>query len=807
MFIRKRRSRRFSTAPQLTEQLEQRQLLTPIHFAIDPQQDVRPISRFIYGVNQSLDGNYANGTLTRLGGNRWTAWNWENNASNAGSDWYFQNDGYLGGGSTPGGAVIPALQNASSRNAGTVLTVPINGYVAADKNGGGDVRNSGSNYLQTRFKQEIPAKGSAFTLTPDPTDAYVYQDEFVNWVNTNFPYGQTDPNRPIFFSLDNEPDLWASTHAAIHPAATTYAELMSKTIAFADAIKDVAPGSQVFGPVNYGWNGYVNLQNAPDAAGRDFHTWYLQQLAQAETTYGHRLVDALDVHWYPEATGGGIRITGSDTSDAVVAARLQAPRSLWDPTYTETSWITQWSTLGPIRLLPRLKDKIAQNYAGTKLAITEYNYGGGSHISGGIAQADVLGIFGREGVFAANEWALASNETFIQAGFRMFRNFDGANGSFGDMSIKATTDDIAGSSVYASLNSANANEMIVVALNKTSAPLPVVMQLGSVLPGATTSVYQLTSASASPQPAGTITIADPTNFAYTLPAYSVTTMRIVGLTSINQPPTVIAPATAAQSPVTGTSTSLSVLGGDDAGEAGLTYTWSAVGTPPAAVTFSANGTNAAKNTSVTFSAAGTYTLRAAISDGSLSASSDVTVTVNQTLTAIAITPATATVNTSTTKQFAATAKDQFGTALLNQPVFTWSIKSGTGTVSTTGLYTAPSTAGSAVIQATSAAVSGTAAISIVLPAPTAPTKLTLTAVSQSQINLAWTDNSNNESGFLVEQSLDGINFTLIATVGPNVRNWSATGLRANTRYYFRVRAFNAGGNSAYSNIANIRTKR
>jgi len=518
-------------------------------------------------------------------------------------------------------------------------------------------------------------------------------------------------------------------------------------------------------------------------------------------------VDALDVHWYPEATGGGIRITGSDTSDAVVAARLQAPRSLWDPTYTETSWITQWSTLGPIRLLPRLKDKIAQNYAGTKLAITEYNYGGGSHISGGIAQADVLGIFGREGVFAANEWALASNETFIQAGFRMFRNFDGANGSFGDVSVKATTDDIAGSSVYASLNSANANEMIVVALNKTSSALPVVMQLGSVLPGATTSIYQLTSASASPQPAGTITIADPANFAYTLPAYSVTTLRIVGLTSINQPPTVITPATAAQSPVTGTSTNLSVLGGDDAGETRLTYTWSVVGTPPAPVSFSANGTNAAKNTTATFAASGTYTLKATISDGSLSASSTVTVTVKQTLTAIAVTPATATINTSTTQQFTANAKDQFGAALLNQPTFTWSINSGAGTISTTGLYTAPATAGSAVIQAASATVSGTAAITIVLPAPAAPTKLTLTAVSQSQINLAWTDNSSNESGFLVEQSLDGINFTLIATVGPNVRTWSATGLRANTRYYFRVRAFNAGGNSAYSNIANIRTKR
>ena len=73
------------------EQLECRQVLATL-FAIDPLQDVHPISRFIYGVNESLDGNYSAGTATRLGGNRWTAYNWENNASNAGSDWYFQND-------------------------------------------------------------------------------------------------------------------------------------------------------------------------------------------------------------------------------------------------------------------------------------------------------------------------------------------------------------------------------------------------------------------------------------------------------------------------------------------------------------------------------------------------------------------------------------------------------------------------------------------------------------------------------------------------------------------------------------------
>jgi hypothetical protein len=97
-------------------------------------------------------------------------------------------------------------------------------------------------------------------------------------------------------------------------------------------------------------------------------------------------------------------------------------------------------------------------------------------------------------------------------------------------------------------------------------------------------------------------------------------------------------------------------------------------------------------------------------------------------------------------------------------------------------------------------------VTIVVPVPAAPTTLKLTAISRSQINLSWLDKSGNESGFLIERSLDGINFTQIAMVGPNVQTWAATGLLANTRYYFRVRAWNSGGNSAYSNTASVKTK-
>ena len=128
-----------------------------------------------------------------MGGNRWTAYNWVNNASNAGSDYIFQNDNYLGGGSTPGGALIPAINNAKANAAALLVTVPINGYVAADKKADGDVRNSGPNYLQTRFRQERAVKGTPFTLTPSPATKIVYQDEFVNWVKVKYPYSQ-QPN-------------------------------------------------------------------------------------------------------------------------------------------------------------------------------------------------------------------------------------------------------------------------------------------------------------------------------------------------------------------------------------------------------------------------------------------------------------------------------------------------------------------------------------------------------------------------------------------------------------------------------------
>src|SRR6185312_348466 len=94
------------------------------------------------------------------------------------------------------------------------------------------------------------------------------------------------------------------------------------------------------------------------------------------------------------------------------------------------------------------------------------------------------------------------------------------------------------------------------------------------------------------------------------------------------------------------------------------------------------------------------------------------------------------------------------------------------------------------------------------PTPAAPTNLTATAVSSSQINLAWTDNSSNETGFKIEQCQNAgcSNFAQIAQVGANITAFNNTGLTASTSYSYRVRATNLGGDSAYSNTASATTQ-
>jgi hypothetical protein len=328
-----------------------------VSFNVDSTQDSHPISRFVYGMNGWDPAQRPrNLALSRSGGNRMTAYNWETNASNAGADFHNQNDNFLGGGEVPNGAVAPGLEAARAAGAGMIVTMPLIGYVSADKLGNGDVANSGANYLQTRFFQSPARKNAAFSLVPNTTDAFVYQDEYINFLDKTYPGAFAAASNPIMISLDNEPDLWQSTHARLRGdgnpntqagTTATYAEMVQRTIDYADAAKDVNPDALIFGPVNYGWQGMVRFQDAADANNRDFLEFYLAQMAAAESPNGHRLVDVLDVHWYPEAQGAGVRITEENTTPAWSphASRRRAASGI--PRHTENSWIAQFSTNGP----------------------------------------------------------------------------------------------------------------------------------------------------------------------------------------------------------------------------------------------------------------------------------------------------------------------------------------------------------------------------------------------------------------------------------------------------------------------------
>ncbi len=532
----------------------------------------KPISPYIYGVNFYQSAGFSNPvTLDRLGGNRWTGYNWETNFSNAGADYYHHNDNYLVGGASntpPGEAVRPALVAANSGNRGLIVTVPIAGYVSSDANGTVDESQvaPSSRWRELRAKKDSVYPGQPLSTTPNETDGYVFTDEFVNWVETT-----RNPNQQVFYSLDNEPGIWGApippgwdsgnpntgtqptsriaTHPLIHPYKATFAEMRDKTVAHAGAIKDVNPNAVVFGAVSYGYAEFTSLQGAPDATSSPSHPggnqggelnyleWLLREVKTAETAQGRKLMDVLDVHWYPEvyannSGGQSVRVNDENStnpSQAIIDARVQMPRSLWDTTYTEpNSWITGCCSGGPIKLLKHLQRDVADFNPGTKIAITEYNYGGGRHISGGVAQADVLGILGEEGVFAATLWPLDSgnNSRFTAGGFKMYVDYDGAagDGQYGDLAIDAGTDNISQSAIYASLDSDDPLRMVLVAINRTTTAKDVALQVTHDRRFEFAEAYQLTSASSNPVRVGDVPIDLVNAFHYSMPALSVSTL-------------------------------------------------------------------------------------------------------------------------------------------------------------------------------------------------------------------------------------------------------------------------------------------
>lgn len=513
------------------------------------------ISPWIYGANiistfQKLDSDTGI-SYYRQGGNRLSAYNWENNYSHAGSDYHYQNDRWLcslyqSTCKKPGGVVSTFVENSFSHADSVLLTVPIIGYVAFKYNQGDVCRTKPdkktwkcptNDHLKLLFRKSVARKSKPLSLTPDQNDGYVYQDEFVNWVKHTFAK-EIKSGKNIFYSLDNEPALWGHTHNRIRPygkyckSNVTYPELLKLNLEYAKMVKDQVD-TIVFGPAHYGFSSILNLQNVNWCTKNkeSFYEYYLSGLNRAKLKNGNKhLIDVWDIHWYPEVRSDGkkgTRITRGNIDSKTVNARLQAPRSLWDPTFDEKSWITQDSLGKPLRLIPRLHQIIDQFNPGMGLSISEYTYGGEHHISGGITQSEVLGVYGREGLYAANFWPLADEKIgsdYIKGAFKIYRNYDGKGSQYGDIAYSATTNSISKSSVFSSIHSKNPTKLLVMAINKTDKDLTAKLKTSDLKLTKKVELYQLTSSSPNPKYKG-ISVLDK-NYRYIMPPLSVSLLVI-----------------------------------------------------------------------------------------------------------------------------------------------------------------------------------------------------------------------------------------------------------------------------------------
>ncbi|MBN1764732.1 MAG: hypothetical protein JW860_05695 [Sedimentisphaerales bacterium] len=459
-----------------------------VTYTINTETGQAPISPYIYGTNW---GSIDDATIKRSGGNRLTGYNWENNFSNAGADWYHHSDRYLVQNLPYAQQTIPGIMLNSFHDAAlllgqaSIVTLQMAGYVSADDYGTVDYAERAPS---ARWKEVVYAKGAPFCSpydNPDTSDNYVYMDECVNFLVNEYGYAN-EPDGVKFYCLDNEPALWSdgadgATHPRLHPAKPTCVELRDKSIALSTAVKDVDPYAQILGPVLYGFSAYKSFQGATDwsseGSGYDwFISYYLDKMEAASVTAGKRLLDILDVHWYPEAYDGPpftynesttTRITNSSVhTSAMYEARMQAPRTLWDTEYVgyngENSWVNEWNS-SYLPILPKLQSSITTYYPGTKLSITEYAYGGEDHWSGGIATTDVLGIYGKYGVYIATYWG---DGTYVDAALKIYRNYDGSQSTFGDTKVTASMSDKVNSSVYGSVDSDLDTELHLIVLNK-----------------------------------------------------------------------------------------------------------------------------------------------------------------------------------------------------------------------------------------------------------------------------------------------------------------------------------------------------
>jgi hypothetical protein len=496
--------------------------------SVDAAAVTHAINPYIYGMNAfSLVGTAAAAsgmTIDRWGGDATSRYNYQLDVTNAASDWYFEN-ATSGTGLQDTGAFNKQVQSDRAIHSKTMGTVPVNGWVAKD--------GTACSYPVSVYPSQIgidpyglkcgnglyPSGVSGCTnaggcnitgIDPTSTSHAVDSTWTGAWVAYLVSKFGTAANGGIaVYDLDNEPTWWDAVHRDVHPAPFTYDEVTNNGIAHAAAIKAADPTAEVSGPVidfwyayfyskkdiESGWGGGPCYEPWSNPTDREAHggvpliEYYLQQFAAYQKVHGTRLLDYVDLHTYFAANNGGFSTAGDTQAQQ---ARLNSTRVFWDPTYTDPNfpqpnYITDKNytpncntPLQAPDVIPMMKQWVANDYPGTKLAITEYNWGGLESVNGALAQADILGIFGREGLDIGTLWGAPDPTTQVPGimAFKAFRNYDDAGGAFGDQAITSTSADQGKLSIYGALRSTD-NMLTVIVINKTYGDLNSTLSLNN----------------------------------------------------------------------------------------------------------------------------------------------------------------------------------------------------------------------------------------------------------------------------------------------------------------------------------------
>ena len=536
---------------------------SPATVSVDANASRHPISPKIYGFAFGSKSDLAatNFTMNRSGGNGTSTYDWQINASNHASDWYFES--ILDPPETPGydGDTFISQTRAGNATAQPLLTIPMINYLAKLGPGGAmlwsfSIAKYGPQTGSDPYQPDAGNGTSSATGKPitgnNPLDANTPNSVSIQqaWVQHLIStWGLAASGGLEYYIMDNEPSLWSSTHRDIHPAPETYNEIYNDIVNYAGTVRALDPNAIIVGPEEWSWwamfvSGY-DQQNGISAAGSDYNThsqtyyypWLLQQLYAYQQSTGKQLLNVLSAHYYPQELSNS-----DDDSLSAQLTRNQSTRALWDPNYVDPSWFNQVGINGGIvNMIPTMKNWVSQYYPGLQTAITEYNWGDETNLNGATTQADVLGIFGREGLDIATRWTVPANPSPTYLALEIYRNYDGKLSTFGDTSVSASVANPDNLSSFGAVRSSD-GALTVMVINKQQGTTPVTISLANFGTTGTAQAYQIASASqTSITQLGSLPV---TNNAITttLPSQSITMFVIPSgnITSVPSAPTGLA---------------------------------------------------------------------------------------------------------------------------------------------------------------------------------------------------------------------------------------------------------------------------